>query len=573
MPRLHFVLDQGGELILGIKSAHGPIQPVGTAEEGPHFACHQVSLKSHDLTVSPHQQPCFFVWQKVELLLQMPHAPKEKGGYQIWLTNQCLIKGKADQDRLFISTILTQAVGRGRLRILAGDGTELAAIELEVFPQKLDYRQDYGAMMRELERITYRLLTGELRRTFGWLDSSPSTQSHIADWEVLDPLTNRFSQAIERLLLQADQEWRQQEVPLNIERIRRLSFKQRPNSHPKPGVARGLQAQGSFASDQNRAIHQQILMLEKQTKEWLSFADSVPQLSKLPSLKRFHAQLKVWARNPMFEGFSSHSDAPIALLPQFLPPVYQQVIQTGQQLRQGLHMSQTGWLQLGYRDIHQVYETWAVLTVVQLIGEQAYWEVIPPSEKSGNGTHWLLSEDRKQLRKGASPLACWQHQSSGDQASLWYQRPFLSSEQAPFPQIPDLILEVQKMGHQTLFRFFFEIKYQLEAEANGTWGPPKSGIAQLHRYRDAILSQKETQEGTTTALKSWGGVVLFPFPGLEVEFVDHPLYQRLQSDQIGAIPLHPGSYRSHQLLQEQLAYWLDASPEQLEEQMIDYRKG
>lgn len=567
MSRLQFTLDQGGTLSLSWKSLAGDQLPVEQGKVVPRFACSGMSLSTHDLPASPRERPCFFVWQQLELHLEMPRPARGPQGYQLWLLQDCLIQGQADQQRLFLTFSLAQSVGESQLRLTDGDGSLLATLEFEIFPQKLDYRQDYAQMVQELSQLSYQLALRDQRRSFAWLDRANAP----GGWEGLLPqMGTRLIQAIERMLRQPATHWEQRKRYLPPAQVRRAV----PQTGPiRPGKRLALHASRHYDRGVHLALQHALQQVERQLQESLRKQEDRPKVDPEP-LRRLLSQVQRQLRHPAFPSLpATEQGSPVAF--PHLPPAYQAVFRLCQDLQWGLTISQSGWMRMGYRDLPQLYESWAALTVVRLIGEVAGWKVGDQGSTASlpsGGLEFLLREDGQQLRGGTQPLAVWHHSERGEQASLWYQRPFGAKASASFTQIPDLTLEVHKAGRQTPFRFFFEIKYQLQAEAGKQWGPPKSGIAQLHRYRDAILSDKQTQAGRTTALKGVGGVLLFPYPAAEADFLAHPLYQRLPQIQIGAIPLTPGPYRQHDLLREQLALWLEAGPDTLQEQMIEYRK-
>ncbi|MEL6651654.1 MAG: nuclease domain-containing protein, partial [Bacteroidota bacterium] len=182
---------------------------------------------------------------------------------------------------------------------------------------------------------------------------------------------------------------------------------------------------------------------------------------------------------------------------------------------------------------------------------------------------------RLRLLQGEASEIRFRQVESGQQISLWYNRSFAEGDTYTFTQTPDLFLEFHKQGYEQAFRYVIDAKYRFErgpASEVAQYGPPRDAIAQLHRYRDAILSQKTRKEGHQAALKTLGGVVLFPYPKPEADFRTHRFYQSYLEVGIGAIPLHPRPGAEHVLLRHFLDRLLDRPAEALYEEVIEYER-
>jgi len=141
-------------------------------------------------------------------------------------------------------------------------------------------------------------------------------------------------------------------------------------------------------------------------------------------------------------------------------------------------------------------------------------------------------------------------------------------------QKPDNFIEFEKEGYSNPFRYFFDAKYRFEREENISgnnaypYSPPQDTIGQMHRYRDAILEKSAGGETYSNAIKSLGGIVLFPYPKNEDEFKDCNFYRSIDLVNIGAIPLHPG--RENKLFERFLDNIFSKSAESNFDSMINY---
>ncbi len=109
-------------------------------------------------------------------------------------------------------------------------------------------------------------------------------------------------------------------------------------------------------------------------------------------------------------------------------------------------------------------------------------------------------------------------------------------------QVPDIVLGIVRPGWPQLL-VVLDAKYRLDTSSEyvsrfGCPGPPIDAVNALHRYRDAILIQRENQVPARPVVR---GAALFPFPNSEQQFDGCALHESLESMGIGALPHLPGS--------------------------------
>ncbi|MGH4121255.1 nuclease domain-containing protein [Clostridium sp.] len=86
--------------------------------------------------------------------------------------------------------------------------------------------------------------------------------------------------------------------------------------------------------------------------------------------------------------------------------------------------------------------------------------------------------------------------------------------------------------------YIFDAKYRLCVEGNGDIGPMEDDINVMHRYRDAIV--EELGDTMQFKYKTFGAYVMFPYSD-ESEFSHNKYYKSIESVNIGAFPMLPGS--------------------------------
>ncbi|MEZ4851466.1 MAG: nuclease domain-containing protein [Bacteroidia bacterium] len=242
-------------------------------------------------------------------------------------------------------------------------------------------------------------------------------------------------------------------------------------------------------------------------------------------------------------------------------------------LQKGLSISQDDIFQLDYKRISTLYEYWCFLKMVKILRDEGKYDCEASDLIKVEQNRLVVN-----LRKGKESRIRMVHRETGEVIYLWFNRTFKTGETHTFSQVPDHVIEFEKEGYQQPFRFILDAKYRFDRgsksypESRVKYGPPLDAIAQLHRYRDAILSQKKAHLTQTTALKSLGGLVLFPFPDHEETFRAHKFYQSRFEVNIGAVPLQPGKDKKNRLFKEFLQQLFSSSPEALYEKTIEYEK-
>lgn len=61
----------------------------------------------------------------------------------------------------------------------------------------------------------------------------------------------------------------------------------------------------------------------------------------------------------------------------------------------------------------------------------------------------------------------------------------------------------------------------------------------MHRYRDAILHTEPTNSTYRAAIKNLGGIILYPYPLREADFITNGFYKSIEQVNIGALPFLP----------------------------------
>lgn len=103
--------------------------------------------------------------------------------------------------RLTGSISLGNAVGLTDFVIRDAKGQNLFRLGVEVFPQKLDYKDDFSAMMAEITEIVYSLAFDLSKKTYATTKPRTTYRQTISEWlNLYRLLADRFEQSIDTIL-------------------------------------------------------------------------------------------------------------------------------------------------------------------------------------------------------------------------------------------------------------------------------------------------------------------------------------------------------------------------------------
>ena len=430
-------------------------------------------------------------------------------------------------------------VGRSRFEIDVG-GVPHLAFEVEVFPSKLDYREDYEQLRTDLEEFASELAFAYLRATYTPARPLPKGTSGALGWltllrHALDDLEEALLYIASHPLRSVDWERR----PARAERIRR----------PDAALRRAMVQSGGFPEERGNRVwlpgRRGTYALETPEHQWLAYELKHIE-NRLAALRQAEAagrpSLRLGATLEELRGLGQRVERLKRLVPCSVPPrrpapsmrllrapAYREAYRACLLLRNGLAVEGPA-LRLALKDLHELYEIWCFLTLVRLVAEEA-GHALP--------AHHLLRPERRglhlRLRTGLAEVVVLR---LGDGRRLTLtNNPRFGGADHLFPQQPDVLLSLHRPGG-TATHAVLDAKYRLDASPGylrryGFPGPPTDALGDLHRYRDAIRIEGEQAVAQAVAL--------FPYHAPTSEAWAESRHGRALRDLgIGAIPLLPG---------------------------------
>lgn len=443
----------------------------------------------------------------------------------------------ADEGRVVHGTVnFGSQVGRSRFELHVDGGLE-RNFEVEVFPSKLDYEQDYTQLSAETQEILTGLVLEYLRSTFHLGAGARSSQASHLEWlTLLRHAADELERALDRIARHPCWGLDRNPHTTRAERVRRPDATLRKSVLRGTGTGRQIPLPGGASVREQLPEHRARPTLDTPEHRWLAgqLGQILRRLAHLrqqeaslpPSLRRQRVVEEVatleervarWSRiEPLLAAGAEHQPG-FASLQLLQAPGYREAYRACMMLALGLRL-EGGPVRLAVKDLHLLYEYWCYLTLVKLLASEVGCP-LPASQLLGVERSGL----RVLLRRG------WEHTvrftlADGRAVALTYN-PHFGGDPLLVPQRPDLLLEI---GGD---RLVLDAKYRLDTSPEyvrryGAPGPPEDALNGLHRYRDALRVSQ--------------AIALFPHCDTgQGSFAASRLHRSVERIGIGALPFLP----------------------------------
>jgi predicted component of viral defense system (DUF524 family) len=561
----------------------------------PDFTYNGFRLISDNINLLEY--PCFFDWQSIKVVfIPGQFGENEKYSFLINETHELESGYYGGKPQIIGSIQIKNYVGNTTFKVVNKYNETIFKFTTEVFPQKLDYKNDFKLMISEITEILYALIYDYLKKTYYIVKPTEPQHSSTTEWlAILKALFDSLERSLQLIIRSPHSKI------ITDRRIRQIDKIRKVDGSSVKWIIRHqnfLNVQGSTGFEIMDSIYAESLQESKKRITHNTFENRFIKWAinniilkmeivrhdiKLLKLNKqdieraeneliaFRKKLIRYLKNPVFhqvEDFQNQMNFSTVLT---MAPGYKDFYFRFLLLRRGLSINDNDIFKLDYKDIAKLYEYWCFLKTIKILKEEPFSYNLESTDII-KLEHTRFSID---LRKGKESEIKFSKYVSGESFILAYNREFRTPT---YMQIPDNFIEFRK-GHdyKNPFRYIMDAKYRFTREDTDypetkvKNGPPLDTIAQLHRYRDAILSKSPGRQTYSEAIKSLGGIILFPFPGVENEFKEHKFYRSIRDVNIGAIPLRPGS--ENNLYKQFLLELLETTPEYLYERTINYDKS
>jgi uncharacterized protein len=463
-----------------------------------------------------------------------------------------------DLDRLEGGSILhgklnfRSQIGLSRFEVLV-DGEPEFSFEVEVFPTKLDYRQDYDDILSAVQGILTALALSYLRSTFQLGRRVDAVDPTDLEWIVLlrcvvGDLERALHHVAQHPVRQIAREAAHTRAPKvqRVDATLRAAIRRGKGRGPFEISSKGHRVRASLPEQrptptldtpEHRWLAAQIDEIRRRLGHLRTFGvggDGPRREKTLRDIDEMEERLAALSQLEPIAAAEGDPPRSFASLQLLRAPGYKEAYCACLTLKQGLSV-QMGPLELSVREIHVLYEYWCYLETVRVVQKLTG----QPLDLRGlfrirrHGLEVTLEKGRASAVRVAAP--------GGRRIAIEYN-PRFKHDHIVIAQKPDIVITIADPDWPPL-RLVVEAKYRLDAKAEKRAGdpvPPQDAIDVLHRYRDAVLEKARGSRGPKRAVVQ--AVTLFPHRDKEKErFSKHRLWLSIQKIGIGAIPLLPRS--------------------------------
>ncbi|MHA2854253.1 DUF2357 domain-containing protein [Paenibacillus lautus] len=458
------------------------------------------------------------------------------------------------------------------------NGQVVFQLQLEIFPSKMDYKEDYQMILDDVNRQIYNLSFDFLRKTYHLTGLKETKHQSLTEFfAILQHVFEQLVQAVERIQTSPNYKLEKEMRRVEAARVKKTGKENIAylTKHPHllrqddkigfipvngqslyPTHALEMKRRIQYDTMENRFVRWVLERISKKLKELKSRLSGSARMQDPLLMKRMSSMQNQLQRllKLDFLNVGGMKQLSVSLVLQ-MAPGYREVYRNYLMLMKGLSI-QSDLFRLSMKDLAQLYEYWCFLKIHDLLSQK--YELLKQDIIKVQRSGIFVTLD-----KSASARMVYRNPSNGEIFTLYYNALPKGDRSATLGQKPDNVLTLKKNDATVEYKYIFDAKYRINPAYEGTPyfdkykqpGPEEDDINTMHRYRDAIVySDKHEQEYERSM---FGAYVLFPYHD-EEKFREHRFYKSIELVNVGAFPFLPNST---ELMEEFLDELIKDSPE------------
>ena len=441
------------------------------------------------------------------------------------------------------------------------NGETLLHLQLEIFPVKMDYKNDYEMILNDVNQQIYNLSFDFLRKTYNLTGLMETRHQSLTEFfAILQHVFAQLVQAIERINSSPHSKHRVENRLVESGRLKkagkenityltkrphlliqddRLGFIPMNGQCYYPTHAIETKRHVDYDTNENRFVRWVLLRIGKKLKELKVRLAEQGRLQD-PMLARKLSDMQTQLQRLLRFEFLNVGDMrqlSVSLVLQ-MAPGYREVYRNYLMLMKGLSI-QSDLFRLSMKDLAVLYEYWCFLKIHDLLSRK--YELLKQDIIKVNRTGIFVTLDKSQKAK-----MVYRNPRNGEIFTLYYNTLPSGEETPTIAQRPDNVLTLKKNDSDAVYKYIFDAKYRLNPAYEDTPyrrtyktpGPEESDINTMHRYRDAIVYSEGS--GSELERSMFGAYVLFPYHD-EEQYREHKFYKSIGLINVGAFPFLPNS--------------------------------
>jgi len=529
-------------------------------------------------------RPIFFENGVYQLIIASKHGEELTFYHEHPLVRKAISPVEIGNQKILMGNLQFQnEVGLTTFKVFNGS-KRLLEVTLEIFPSKLDYRNDYQQLLEEVNDEIYNLAFHFIRKTyFGAkikLDGNPSRAEF---YQLISHHFEHFIKAVSNIEKQPNHLLKKTHEKARGDQIGKLDSKgrsflrKRPNlfAEVKKGIPIGnkqflpvsglkIKKEITYDTNENRYIKWTLERLIHKLQDLLSSIKNQNKRFKkeedrflIDKIQLMINRLEGKLKQPFWSNIGKLDRSVMSLVLQ-MAPNYRDAFQIFLTLSKGLVL-QGKVYQMSVKDVATLYEYWTFLKLGQILGR--HYTLISQDIVKVNRNGLFVILDANQTAKRV-----YQHPVTKEEIILTYQK--YEGSLPTVAQKPDTMLSIEKTGKDYKYNYIFDAKYRIDYAQEGSYykkrystpGPVEEDINTMHRYRDSIVAENNGPYEQT----SFGAYVLFPWFN-EQSYQHHHFYKSIDKVNIGGLPFLPNATA---LVEQFIQRLINKGPEEIQKEGI-----
>ena len=502
--------------------------------------------------------PMFYEQQQYEILIE------GKDGHRIafWHDN-INVRNKvtrASRNHEILSGVINfgNEIGYSDL-VIQVDGSNYLRLILEVFPTKIDYKEDYKHIVEDVTKEVYNVVFDLLKKTYlGYQQSDRVNSSPVEFFAVINKIYKDFLRAADIIMAQPHHVLETTHEVMPSHKVKKTDQRTIRWIEKHPDHAKRVD--GCILVERTLAVKRQVTyntkenqltkhILQSTARKLESFKKSYMRLQRKEDqavIDKIDFMIKELNRrcNMTFLAKVNAKEASSGMSLVFsMAPGYRDLYKYYLMLLRGLSITGDVF-NISVKDLALLYEYWCFIKLNSMMKDR--YQLISQDIVKVQGNGLFVS-----LVKGSSSRVKYCNPENGEIITLSYNP---KNGQLPtVAQKPDNVLSLEKKtvnreGKKVKCEYVFDAKYRVNPALEGTDyyasishkpGPEVDDINTMHRYRDAIVYQNGAEPYERTM---FGAYVLFPY-GNEDEYRTHKFFESIDKVNIGGLPFLPSATR------------------------------
>ena len=509
--------------------------------------------------------PLFFEQQNYEIIIQHDGTRN----VEFWHANRSLresvepIYSVDNESSNLLSGVINfrGSIGLSEL-IIKIDGRDYLSIVLEVYPIKLDYKEDYIALIDDLTKEVYNLIFEFLRETYtGFQIGTEKSNSLVEFWEIIKHIFADYIRAADMIISQPHHVLEKQYnvVPAykspktDNKSLRWLTTHSQHVKKDAQGYqidkVLGVKKVVTYDTKENRftkfILQSAVKRLDEFRKIYLAMdrvREKGPDETVMNELNLMMAGINRRLNSLFFKSVSDFNGQFQLSLLFTMAPGYRDLFGYYMMLQHGLSLAGDIY-HMSVKDLAEIYEYWCFVKLNSLLKKK-----YKPKDNNNGIIHVNKNGLFATLVKNKKGSKVTYITDNGETIELSYNP---SGSYPTGPQRPDNVLSIEKQGADIKYQYVFDAKYRVNPAIPGSYyskyisptpGPEEDDINTMHRYRDAIVSNH--RKTTPYERIMFGAYVLFPLSKHNYdteEYKEHKFYKSIQEVNIGGLPFLPST--------------------------------